>query len=182
MERVLLALVCRPGVVPRVPEALPVVQVVREGAQLDGEDHLRAGEVEVPTQVVEELPVEVPKHTVKHRKGGHQGLGLAEGKGKDQPVGSEGRDEVVDPLDPNRVLKKKSAHQEGENVPREAKGKLQHDQTQGVRQEETEGVAHRLLVHANEAGQGGGQFNEEGRDKNHRGANQGSKRMNKFYG
>mmetsp|Transcript_28203 Transcript_28203/g.53372 ORF Transcript_28203/g.53372 Transcript_28203/m.53372 type:complete len:477 (+) Transcript_28203:141-1571(+) len=160
-------------------KALSVIEVPGNGVELDGQDHVRAGEVKVPPEVVDELAVEVAQDAVEDDEGRDDRLGDLAGEDEEEEVRSEGRNQLMDPLDAERELQQERPEQEGEQVLRLAVGEGGHHHAKGVAEEEAEGVRECVVIKADLVRQSSDLRLEDGGNKAHRGLGIGLERVNK---
>ena len=134
-------------------DEMSIVQIVRHGVKLDGDDHLRAGEVEIISQVVDVHAVQVTERHVRHEEDGDNGLGKLGREEDEHGIADQGGDHLMDPLLANGELKKEGTEKEREGMLDLAVGEHVHDNTKGVARKQAEGVIDGLGIEASGLGQ-----------------------------
>mmetsp|Transcript_7988 Transcript_7988/g.22951 ORF Transcript_7988/g.22951 Transcript_7988/m.22951 type:complete len:251 (-) Transcript_7988:49-801(-) len=125
-----------------------VVQVEGNHVQLLRDDHLGRGEVQIPTEVVDVLAVQMPQRHVRHREDWeHVGQRLSR-QDEDHGVRQNCADHLVHPLNPHRELEQEGTYDERVCVSHVSVRNLVHDDAERVAQEEAENVRHGVNVHA----------------------------------
>ena len=93
-----------------------VVEIVREGSQLHGDNHLSASEVEDSRKVAHIHAVDVGHSHVTHNPHKHDLSLILLRRESTKEIGDDGGDESVDPIRTKYPLQKHEADEKGEEV------------------------------------------------------------------
>jgi len=83
----------------------------------------------------------MPQRDVQHDENRNDGFGSLGWQNEHHDVGNNNGNDVVDPLFSNGELEEEGAQDEGEQVSQFSVGEGGHDETEGVAEEHSEGVA-----------------------------------------
>ena len=114
-----------------------------------GNDHLAAGKVEIPPEVVDVGPVQMAEDAVSHDKDGDEVGVDPSGQDHKHEVDHDGREELVDPLHTEGELEQKGSREKGKDMTGLSVGQHVHDHSERIAEKETESVIACLDIESN---------------------------------